>query len=606
MEADMDELTVRNEALVRILREREEQIQQLQLNLRRCESKNAMLEEMAQELEDDSKRIREELAEYKEKVGLRSEGAMRGLRDDMTRLEGELADSNSARRQLQDNVNRLENLLEEERQSRPIEESFHPDTSICTSHEEEIKSLREEIEEAVQWRLEVDTKVKMLERELMESNDRAEDAIHDGNILRKNLEEARDQLKNLECDLNAVKHNTHFASKGNSMFSEFVDERKKLEKELKQLYEENLSLRQENRTLLSEIEELSLQKGKGLEQATRLPCKCSDLQDELYQVRLERDRALQACRISMVTSTDELRKAGMLDATQKKRMGELRDEAKRYYVENDRLRRSVESLKMESMNSKVDKNTWKEKFEAQTREVDRLKDLLNTLRRKHSELSRPSNRVPDEEVVKMCAKPTEVPHTPATASGASVSSRSAAIPSSALKRPLFPPLTPATSSVKRPAHEMNAEKRLEEMNALENSQRAAELSINSSVRRKAPVKKPRFQTNMVKSDDVTEVMKVDGGKKEEIEKIERKSPVRGLRNATPRDESDEKSNCSSNGDKTIEEVKKKEDEIEEKDDEEKMDEGRENHDPSFIMSKERMAADSNLEETVLDETMMIN
>lgn len=35
----------------------------------------------------------------------------------------------------------------------------------------------------------------MLERELMESNDRAEDAIHDGNILRKNLEEARDQLK---------------------------------------------------------------------------------------------------------------------------------------------------------------------------------------------------------------------------------------------------------------------------------------------------------------------------------------------------------------------------------------------------------------------------
>lgn len=29
----------------------------------------------------------------------------------------------------------------------------------------------------------------------MESNDRAEDAIHDGNILRKNLEEARDQLK---------------------------------------------------------------------------------------------------------------------------------------------------------------------------------------------------------------------------------------------------------------------------------------------------------------------------------------------------------------------------------------------------------------------------
>lgn len=53
-------------------------------------------------------------------------------------------------------------------------------------------------------------------------------------------------------------------------------------------------------------------------------------------------------------------------------------------------------------------------------------------------------------------------------------------------------------------------------------------------------------------------------------------------------------------------MKKKEDEIEEKDDEEKMDEGRENHDPSFIMSKERMAADSNLEETVLDETMMIN
>lgn len=126
------------------------------------------------------------------------------------------------------------------------------------------------------------------------------------------------------------------------------------------------------------------------------------------------------------------------------------------------------------------------------------------------------------------------------------------------------------------------------LQALENSQRAAELSINSSVRRKAPVKKPRFQTNvsthlsslkyigdvvhllyfgmpcdrcilshkkysnfpatlniidlllqMVKSDDVTEVMKVDGGKKEEIEKIERKSPVRGLRNATPRDESDE-------------------------------------------------------------------
>lgn len=40
-------------------------------------------------------------------------------------------------------------------------------------------------------------------------------------------------------------------------------------------------------------------------------------------------------------------------------------------------------IEMESMNSKVDKNTWKEKFEAQMREVDRLKDLLNTLRRKH-------------------------------------------------------------------------------------------------------------------------------------------------------------------------------------------------------------------------------
>lgn len=47
---------------------------------------------------------------------------------------------------------------------------------------------------------------------------------------------------------------------------------------------------------------------------------------------------------------------------------------------------------------------------------------------------------------------------------------------------------------------------------------------------------------MVKSDDVTEVMKVDGGKKEEIEKIERterKSSERELRNATPPDESDE-------------------------------------------------------------------
>lgn len=54
-------------------------------------------------------------------------------------------------------------------------------------------------------------------------------------------------------------------------------------------------------------------------------------------------------------------------------------------------------------------------------------------------------------------------------------------------------------------------------------------------------------------------------------------------------------------------MKKKEDGVvEERDDEEKMDEGRENHDPSFIMSKERMAADSNLEATVLDETMMIN
>ncbi|GMT00340.1 hypothetical protein PENTCL1PPCAC_22514, partial [Pristionchus entomophagus] len=594
-----------DENIVRILREKEDQVQQLTLNLRRCESKNAMLEEVAQEAEDDSKRVREELAEYKEKVGLRSEGSMRELRDSITRLEGDLADTQSAKDLLQNNVNRLEKLLEEERQSRQIEESFHPDTSICNSHEEEIKSLREEIEEAVQWRLTVDQKMKMVERELMESNERADDAMQEGNMIRKSLEEARDQLRNLECELNDVKHNTHFASKGNSMFSEFVDERKKLEKELKQLYEENLSLRQENRTLLSEIEELSLQKGLGISQPTRLPCLCNDLQEELTRVKMERDRALQASRSSMITSTDELRKKGILEAYQRKRMTELRDEAKRHYVENDRLRRANESLKMETMSANVDKNTWKEKFEAQWREVDRLKDLLNALRRKHSSLSRPSNTVvTNEEIMRMCAKPSEVPQDSCCKSPSVFSSASALLTSSSVKKQILAPMTPATGTLKRPLQEMNAEKRLEEMNAMENSARALELSINSSVRKERPPKKLRtkFVTNMVKSE-VQAVMKLDGlsgMKKEEKEStIERK-----LRDVTPPDENEEKSNSSE--DKTIEAVKEEDmmDDKEEK--EERIDCGMENHDPSFIMSKERMPADSNLEATVLEESIMNN
>ncbi|GMT28030.1 hypothetical protein PFISCL1PPCAC_19327, partial [Pristionchus fissidentatus] len=413
-----------DETVLRILREKEEQIQQLQLDLRRSESKSLMFEQVAQEAEDDIKRIRDEFSEYKERIGLRSEGSMRELRDDINRLEGDLADSNSARDSLQANVNRLEKLLEEERQSRSVDESFQPDTTTCTAHEEEIKSLQEEIEEAVQWRVSVDGKMKQMERNVMDSNERADDAMQEGNILRRSLEEAREQMRNLECELNDMRHNTHFASKGNSMFSEFVDERKKLEGDLKTLHEENLSLRQENRALHSEIEELSMQRSMAVAQPTRMPCKCADLQDELYQTRVERDRAIQECRVAMIRSTDDLRKAGLLEVTQRKRMGELRDDVKRLFVENDRLRRANETIKNDMMNAKVDRQTLKEKCDANTMEVDRLKDLLSALRKKHSALSRPSS-VPapvNEEIAKMCARPAEVPQTPSVHARPSASS----------------------------------------------------------------------------------------------------------------------------------------------------------------------------------------
>ncbi|GMR53230.1 hypothetical protein PMAYCL1PPCAC_23425, partial [Pristionchus mayeri] len=590
-----------DENSLRILREKEEEIQQLQLNLRRCESKNAMLEEVAQEFEDDFKRAQAELVEYKEHIGLRSEGSMRDLRVEITRLEGELADAHSARDSVQINVNRLEKLLEEERQSRPVDESFHPDISTCTSHEEEIKLLREEIEEGVKWRNEMIGKMEMRDRELEESNERADEAMKDGNDLRRALEDAKQQITKFECDLNDMKHNSHFASKGNSMFSEFVDERKKLEKELKQLYEENLSLRLENRTLLSEIEEESMRKGRGIEQPTRLPCKCSDLQAELYQTRNERDIALQASRSSMISSTDELKKAGLLEASQRKRMTELRDEAKRHYIENDRLRRAMETLKMEQMNANVDKNTWKEKFQAQTREVERLKELLTALRKKHSALSRPSHvGVTHEQIAKMCTKKTnDVPSTPAPSARA-FSCSSSLSTSSTVRHSLYAPVTPATGLKRTHTHQdMNTERKLEELNAMESSARAAELSINSSIRRKPPTKRPKttFLSNVVKAE-VQTVVKVDRSKtKEDVTSTGESSLEKRLRDVTPPDETEEVANGSNESMRIGAEEKKGEDELRRG--------GRENHDPSFVMSKERMPADSNLEATVLDESMMI-
>ncbi|GMR34901.1 hypothetical protein PMAYCL1PPCAC_05096, partial [Pristionchus mayeri] len=285
--------TSMDEQVLQALREKEDEIKQLQLDLRRCQSKNAMLEETNQELEDDLKIAQDELVEYKTQVELRSEASMRGLRDQISRLEGELADANSEKGAMQMNVTRLEQMLEDERQSRPVGESFHPDINTCTSHEDEIKLLREEIEEGMKWRREMIDKMHVKECELVESNERGDEAMKDGNELRRALEEAKEQIKNLECALNDVKHNSHFASKGNSMFSEFVDERKKLEQDLKQLYEENLGLRQENRAFRSEIDELNMRKGS-VEQPCRLDCKCSDLQAELYKTRNERDVALQA------------------------------------------------------------------------------------------------------------------------------------------------------------------------------------------------------------------------------------------------------------------------------------------------------------------------
>ncbi|CAJ0963323.1 unnamed protein product, partial [Mesorhabditis belari] len=122
------------------------------------------------------------------------------------------------------------------------------------------------------------------EDQLHERNGEYERVFGELGELRLQIKVLKSENEELEAGINQAT-SLPFASRGNSMFGEFADERRNLEQDMKKLHVELTKYKKENRMLKIELEDAKLRSTAKFESGPRRDCKCRTMEIELINLR---------------------------------------------------------------------------------------------------------------------------------------------------------------------------------------------------------------------------------------------------------------------------------------------------------------------------------
>ncbi|CAJ0575262.1 unnamed protein product, partial [Mesorhabditis spiculigera] len=169
-------------------------------------------------------------------------------------------------------------------------ESFQNETR--TDREQELQVALDALKEQNE---QLCAELERLRSELNEKIDENSSLVKDCGELREQKKEYQEKLE-FQMDLNRQLQESQTgglvlegAARGNSMFGEFVDERKNLEKDLKRMHHELKSLRIQNAAQAGELDEMRRRANQnvGITSGPAKECRCQDVEQEIETLRNE-------------------------------------------------------------------------------------------------------------------------------------------------------------------------------------------------------------------------------------------------------------------------------------------------------------------------------
>ncbi|CAI4233026.1 unnamed protein product [Auanema sp. JU1783] len=271
------------EAVTNKLIELDGENRQLKLDIARKDSAIRNRDETLVELEEENRKLLERNSEL-----LKTSKDTSAYESKIVYLRGQFDDANDQIVHLKTKCKQLEDALKEQSDVqeiyRPIRTPTPPPLRNIEDEEEYIR-LREELDDT---KIDLSCcieKLRYSEEEHSQTKRLVEDLYEEIKELQRSLKEMREEKAELEAKLCETENNLPFASKGNSMFGEFVHERKVLEADLKKLFNQCEGLKKENYNLTNELEEARLLALRRTGAATVVRCQCEDMRVELMRAR---------------------------------------------------------------------------------------------------------------------------------------------------------------------------------------------------------------------------------------------------------------------------------------------------------------------------------
>ncbi|KJH50442.1 hypothetical protein DICVIV_03372 [Dictyocaulus viviparus] len=156
---------------------------------------------------------------------------------------------------------------------------------VLPSESVDVAHLQEEMHEALYELEKAKNQITALVLERDDCAERADAAANEAQEMARHLKEMREQLHQMEMELTMSRTNISIANKGNSMFAEFVDERIKLEADLKLLYSKYQIVRKENYQLSNELDEARLLALRRNRREEPVRCRCQQMSAEVVKLR---------------------------------------------------------------------------------------------------------------------------------------------------------------------------------------------------------------------------------------------------------------------------------------------------------------------------------
>ncbi|XGW04336.1 hypothetical protein V3C99_015473 [Haemonchus contortus] len=259
---------------------------QLKVEVQRLSAKLSSRDEILYELEEENLQLRNKL-----KHGQAEDSRLEALQQKIISLETTIEEKTLSSCRMAEQIKALTASLNsansEISELRKVDSGGIPEETILLepSNNADLERIQEERDDAVFELQRATHRIAALEAEKNDYADRAEAASTEARDMARHNKDLREQLHELEAEVAASRTNTGIASRGNSMFAEFAEERLKLEDDLKELYHKYNALRKENSQLANELDEarlLALRRGRR-EETHR--CRCQQLSAELVELR---------------------------------------------------------------------------------------------------------------------------------------------------------------------------------------------------------------------------------------------------------------------------------------------------------------------------------